>query len=435
MAGTLNISGPISVTIGQTHGIKYVLFGDEHYSWKGICDKGEGVDIEKAIDLISESSLSRGEYVDFYLEESVESQINKEDNKECEISGPLNKVIHLYLKDEYKTKDKQTIAPVDIRHCDKTGLDIYTRMYIQLSNYCNFANLANFANMPQTLTSYLKYMELDLFNSLFLNNDKIIDSNIYKYYKLMLESNNFKFDYNNLFSVELYKTKIMYINKWSDLLYQKFGTKFGNINNFKEMLDKLIDEHILEIKNTFLPNIYDGKYILKYQLDLLNKSRIQLLIKEKIIDYGYYFFENVDISKTRELILSSQDIRMNTLMGLHKPIKLPKVFPDQLIMMGSILIDLYTLSIIYYKFKEDNQPSVVIYYAGDKHIENILGFLSEFAQVPYAKFDNNIYKKRCVEVPLTILEGPVKVEKRTGQKGRRPVWKTRKERMERVITQ
>jgi hypothetical protein len=328
------ISGPVSMYYLKKNKKRIYLFGDEHYSTDGVCNK-------KSVDII------------YFLDKIFK---NKEINKQNNNKNNKNK-IDFYLESQYSDLEKYTKEK--------------KMSFLNNIKYKVFGDLSH-----SYLLKIINYYKL---KGCFMKKEKVCRNN---YPNVNFHSADFRR------SVKCKYTKMMedYTN---NIFFLLISLNYGSqINNFVSKLikfdkyEKVKKYIILSLKcNTIKTQL--KKCDNKFQ-SLINKY-IKTQFKNYDLVYKNIYNENINAiikgikNKKKMFSISEMSFSIQSILGM-------------VISMNSIVMDIYLLSKM---FKEDK--NLIFVYAGNAHIKNYVEFLQKYMNFKLIS-GGVARTKRCIEV-------------------------------------
>lgn len=329
------ISGPVSMYYLKKNKKRIYLFGDEHYSTDGTCNKNS-VDIIDFLDKIFKNNNNN----------------NKNQNKQ----NQKNK-IDFYLESQYSDLEKYTKEK--------------KMSFLNNIKYKVFGDLSH-----SYLLKIINYYKL---KGCFMKKEKVCRNN---YPNVNFHSADFRR------SVKCKYTKMMedYTN---NIFFLLISLNYGSqINNFVSKLikfdkyEKVKKYIILSLKcNTIKTQL--KKCDNKFQ-SLINKY-IKTKFKNYDLVYKNIYNENINAiikgikNKKKMFSISEMSFSIQSILGM-------------VISMNSIVMDIYLLSKM---FKEDK--NLIFVYAGNAHIKNYVEFLQKYMKFKLIS-GGVAHTKRCIEV-------------------------------------
>lgn len=436
----LSISGPISVTDIQYGNIRFILFADEHLSFEGTCIDMECSTASKPIDnpvcytvdgtivkIISEAN-NIGRYVDIYLE-SPFAGAHVDELLKDEETGPLpkaNKLFHYCLYDPKECPFKNTrFHYVDMRRTPDYPISVLVvdKLWIFMTEYITRQNADIFLNGKEPLEIHLFYYQYVLTIATFLNTDRFIDSNMWQYYRLCIESDDFIND-TEMFLNKLLPFDQKYIQRCIDLLIWRYQ---GSTEYTPKVIEDVVRGGMIQ---SMIKDIHEWLLypfiIVKKHGRVMHKLRAQLLglelqgdldRAESIKQFIYREISQINISRTTKVFFNYQTTINNYIVW--KDPKILTSFPfnsldiDPLLRIDVLMVDLYTLARMFRKYPVEYRtknksleshilPHYIIEYAGKYHTQHVVKYLSEVGA--NVKIYNSNMSKRCVSVPDNFFQ-------------------------------
>jgi hypothetical protein len=338
-----HISGPVSWT-GFEFGNKAIhFFGDAHYSKEFNCEEllpvkcsnskhyypdSDCITIDGLIKAIFESSDKKGFYVDVFLESPYETKKNR--NKQYEDSSIIGYIgdVSNYIIDRLNSgKDygKTKFHPIDIRMefeiCDAESKNCRSRIFLDLFTLIHFHIYQD--DIDDDVRENFLNDILDLFYK-----------GSFDYYK----SKNYILFIKNL------------INKLSD-----WENKTILHRNFLAWLNKILN-HV----NTYGlgGKTENSMYHSIRMLESLNRKEIT--------------FKGINISKYIQDFFENEKNEL-----LNKLKDNPNLADEIFINIGVSIMDIATLTKLFKRIKNDDEPQVMIVFAGNDHIKSYVNFFTK----------------------------------------------------------
>lgn len=431
------ISGPISLTIARYGDLKFILFGDRHNSNEGECteikcsnatnftDDDLCYTADGIIAKIIKDAEKENQYVDIYLESRYNSPFISESTQES--TSPLDitiKQFHscMYEKEKCHYKNAR-FHYIDIREIREKyqyiGLDFVElvmnnaksvpnaiEMFLSLYDNIFIKKLHDNQDGPDI---HILFIEIGIMINVFFNESNFVNSNLFKYYKLAFESDDFINDVDTLL-FEILIIDPSYIEYNTNLLIIRYS---GHSEIIQDEMNKIVNNIQKHIRSILIqPSLITTRYG-----KTMHKIRAQLLGLElqgdkdradSIINFIYNEMTNIKIGNIHNLFSVIGQSRINYIQtGNSRDIV--KVIPKtgHLTILGSIIVDIYTLTRMFRTYPTEYQskdkltknhiPSnYIIEYAGNSHIDTIKKYLTQQGAII------NIYpttNKRCISVP------------------------------------
>ena len=417
------VSGAVSIIVINYNNMKFILFGDRHGSYEGmcnsLCETNICYTVDKVIHEIIDNANNNGEYVDVYLESPVidpsyhdtSSRILLDNNI---LKGPLKDTIKKYHDCLYTNKcgyNNARFHYIDIRGKlnEASVLLPIKQIKLALENYINDDIVEKILSYDEdSIKIHITFFILEFIISFFFNSDNFIESNLWKYLMLCIESDDFINDFNKTFEKLLIvptENIESTINLLSDLYYIDItdNVNIAAQNAIKYVYKWCLDSLVIKEK--------DGKimHLLRSQLYGL-ESQGDIDRAQSIKNYFITNLSSIDISPVKIIFDNFNNGRILYLQEYSIVPELFRIYIDNIrIILPSIeleLVDMYTLSRMFrtyppefrskYKSLEHHvQPTYIIEYAGLAHIKNISDYLVSLGG------DIKIYKpevghRRCI---------------------------------------
>jgi hypothetical protein len=434
---SINISGAVDFRVVDYNNRRFILFSDIHSGFEGICT-GECLNIEDinidtrydnicyntdaAIKKIILEADNNHEYVDIFFESNFYGPPPHRTLISSPID-PLDLTIRKYRDYLYRVKCPYKNARfhyTDIRQ----GLSKNIRYLAVVPNIMGLIEKINksklFINIPtrqDILVDYLSYFVDSYIVRLFISSETLIDSNLWLFIKIFLESNNYVSD------VTAFLDKILIINqKMLDRFISALSHKFKN-NLLSVTLNKLIQDSFNTVKKwslefTMIVN-RNGNNItrIKSQLSgLINQGDNDLALT--IQQFIYQKIQGDSISKLYKILKSQYVHVLGYLESEHNQdksinylkIKLPV---NPLLHINSYIMDLYTIARMFRSFpvqlrkQKKSQDfhiisSYIIIYEGKAHINTITEFLQLIGGIVTIYNSSENYQ-RCITTSKNAL--------------------------------
>jgi ankyrin repeat protein len=433
------ISGPMSITIlvpknnqigvdGQSHHINdyqhqkitenslpvIILFGDNHFSTKGMCK--DCYDNEKCCAIYSDyflkilDSLYANDKtpIDFYIE--VQKPLfDERDDIFDKIKKKINKIHYTYKKNT-PLPYLQNFRSCYIRELRNT--EFYKKK-------CPTKKVRWHGIDARFSNSYEGIFE-NMFTILFNYMDSI--SSINKLYSLVknLTPDELIFYFNQLadfisepemFIAKMFNLETNPVLQYNSLIYKQVSKMRPPLNNYGWWYKMFCDlyarlysnETIKELKLNIFNNI---KVINKYLLIKISIKDSDNIILTKICHYISYTIENKLLPK----IKTNSDNILDRLSILYFSIIENIIYPSRFVCpilfvrFSEIFLDMYFITRVF-KFPENGNPSVLtLGYFGDSHSNNITHFLTNISQnynIEYIDRHSNKNEDnfRCLDMP------------------------------------
>jgi len=394
------LSGPISAHISYYQGVKFLFFGDQHFSMEGTCpipcsdinlETSEYIDIPKCFDIVALLSTIYKQaenskiYIDTYLERAYLSPeldlIKNVENKDV-------------LLEEIKTQGYISKIWATFHDCFlKLKCSSFTRFHYVDLREVQFPRDVQNAHFDNIII-----FELNILLDLPFGSPRMIKKfeKINTLIRAIYQKHNLS---NKLFSAILESDD--YINKVTKLIHKHLPT----------LSKKTRENFIDELAETIVISQVDGKiqHRVRKQLYQLEKEG-QSELASKIRDYTKDLYFGVALSKEILRIWdkiypsyqnfvqhpSSQSAR---LMFAQK-LKNVRVQIKRLTDSAVNIVDAYTLGRLFRTFPGTNhQPSSIrIIYAGDYHIRSYKNFFENWLDVPVTSYRSSPENIRCLEI-------------------------------------
>jgi hypothetical protein len=347
------ISGPISWTGFEFSNKAIHFFGDQHYSREYNCEESYGylcsnskhyypssncMTIDGLIKAIYETSEKRGFYADIFLESPYESQKKIYKNYTDESIGYISDIYNYHIERilSYKIDSKTNFHPIDIR-LDWMKCDSDTCELIQLDLYSLISDLLDFD------------VDLDIKKKFTNDIVKLIKKGSFEYYK----SKNYISFLNNLLDNEL--------SDWYDRteLHQYLVSHLGDIHDLGKS---------------------DGLYTLSNNSMFRYLKMIESLSKKEITFKGKNISNYIQEYIENEIDKLLKEIKYNKDISIDRIADIAETFSD----IGVMIMDMATLTKIFKtleKTLENNEPQVLIVYAGAAHTNTYIKFFTQILRL------------------------------------------------------
>lgn len=430
------ISGPVSVTTVSYLGIKYIFFSDVHQSFQGVCEdpcENNCYSAYSAIQEVIEAAAGRNEYVDVYFEKAFfatddpNSLIYDDDP-----DGPLPYTTAEFSNCLYRIKatcpySNGRFHYIDIRNIYTPGLqdtDLASWIYTMIYNTTRQNNMTAFWQKHDIMSTHINFFETRFLVETFLNNDDFIKSNLYVYYTMVIESDDFINDFTSYFG-SLLQFEQKYIDDTVDLLVFRFQDR---VKSSPEVLRKSVRNVVEKSAAELITQIYNiccnPIMIVTRQGKTMHRIRAQLFALElqgnpqranSIRQFIYDKFNNIKLEISRKYFSNRDIIRYQHIVSEPRIEGIDDAGLERLIIIGALLVDCYTISRMFRTYPvqyrketkssdEHIMPSTVIEYAGELHIDNMVEYLTSMGgeAIKYPAVSEDY--KRCVMVPSNIFE-------------------------------
>lgn len=456
---SISISGPVSVTIAQYGEVKFILFGDQHQSFEGECNmpcananyelrdlskpnkfKRDVFQHGKFLKVLDPDAFvnevlcytadgiiartirlanAKNEYVDVYLESAM---LGEEGNIP---SNPTSSMA-LTLKSYWRCLYNRNTCPY--KNARFHYVDI--RLKTIPEKFFDFMRLYYepkiFINGTDTLDDHLKFVYYDIVTKIFFDNDRFINSTLFQYYKLCIESDNFIKDTES-FLADKFIVDNTYTESIIDLMVQRYQPWDINnpnsvrnshngyaLNYVKGEIHRTIEQLPTKIRSM----LSDPSLITKRDGKVMHRIRAQLYgLKvqgdgnraRSLRDFIYRKMSDIQINMPLTYLRNSNNARIRYIETHDREVLNAYGFFGgvPLLQIDSYMMDLYTLARMFRTYPIEHRtqnksreehilPKYIIENAGTAHVKIITEYLQEQgAQITTFPMDS----KRCAIVP------------------------------------
>jgi hypothetical protein len=437
------ISGAVGLKIIYYNNIKFILFSDTHGSYTGLCDydckKAPEIDeeisqcytIDGVIAKIIQKANNTGKYVDVYLEapfldKSLLKLPSRTFFQSYMVPGPLNDTIQQFYPCLYE-RNMCLYENARFHFTNIRGLlnelsptiTILKDIGLTMDKLLNNLIIDQFTKLTDKLNVHISFFGLAFVMSVFLNDKHLGKTNLWVYYMLCIESDDFINDFKKNFE-RLLIFPSEYIESTTQLLAAVYETNPDKIRGY---LSKYANEIVDRIYLTCLhPTLITNKFGL-----IIHKLRAQLLglqiqgdfersksIKSFFIEKLYSInisamIENFNkFNNERISYLNTTKVNESVLRSTVSPIH-RSIIPN----IEGRLMDIYTLARMFRKYPLSSRnknksmdyhipPDCIIVYAGKKHIDDISEYLTSQGSI-IEVYDPIVGYQRCIEINSLFL--------------------------------
>lgn len=432
------ISGPISISIVTYNNIKFILFGDKHFFREGscptiMCNEIPCYDIDEAINVIIQRAMTHNKYVDIFLEAHFPHKISEGDF-DITLDDFMGQTIRRYLPClynkqvcPYRNARGEILARfhyVNIRagNEQKLSYDVLSKLRQFVNHY--FVDIETLVSNDDRWYYHLEFFIYAFIVARFLNTNRYVDSNLWVYYNLCMNSDNFINDVKD-FLDKLIVFDEHYVEDTINLLIYKYH---GNTEYTPDIIRVKVHKFITGMTKRIYswltsPYIITNKYgrtmhklraqlvALELQDDVERATSIRNFIHQQSITIDFSQFVKLfnDINNARVHYMIYKD---DTPMKNIFPLLMYRILRP-LYLVDSLLVDAYTLARMFRKYpielRTNNKsttshimPSYILEYAGDEHIRVIKEYFAlQGANIQTYTAQEN---ERCIQVPGNFFE-------------------------------